>query len=129
MVGQLGIAQWTFATPVSDFGGYFENNSRFDDAKVDFYDRSGSLIGSQTATVPKDAQTWTWNGWHSDIPIGQIVITGNDVGFFNGFIWYDDFEANVAQIAAVPEPASWALLATGSLVVAPWVRRRFGRRS
>jgi hypothetical protein len=53
MVGQLGIAEWTFAQPVSQFGGYFENNSRFDDAVVDFYDRSGSLIDSLTATVPR----------------------------------------------------------------------------
>src|SRR6516165_6515382 len=29
MVGQLGIAEWTFAQPVSEFGGYFANNSRF----------------------------------------------------------------------------------------------------
>ena len=68
MVGQLGIAEWTFAQPISQFGGYFENNSRFDDAVVDFYDRSGSLIDSLTATIPKDAQDWTWNGWHSDTP-------------------------------------------------------------
>src|SRR5262245_11279002 len=90
MVGQLGIAEWTFAKPVSEFGGYFENNSRFDDAVVDFYDRSGSRIDSLTATIPKSAQTWTWNGWRSDTPIQSIVITGNDAGFLNGFIWYDD---------------------------------------
>src|SRR5947209_20055484 len=48
MVGQLGIARWTFSQPVSEFGGYFENNSRFDDAAVDFYDTGGSLIGSLT---------------------------------------------------------------------------------
>ena len=118
MVGQLGIAQWTFSTPVSDFGGYFENNSRFDDAVVDFYGQSGSLLGELTATVPHAAQMWTWNGWHSDIPIAQIVITGNDVGFLNGFIWYDDFQANVA-LSSVPEPASWALLATAFAVAAP----------
>ena len=41
MVGQLGIAEWTFATPVSQFGGYFANNSRFPDAVVDFYNHLG----------------------------------------------------------------------------------------
>ena len=35
----------TFATPISEFGGYFANNSRFPDAVVDFYDRAGALIG------------------------------------------------------------------------------------
>jgi hypothetical protein len=125
MVGQLGIAQWTFSSPVSDFGGYFENNSRFDDAVVDFYDKSGSLIDTLSATIPKDAQEWTWNGWHSDTPIGKIVITGNDAVFFHGFIWYDDFEVNVAS---VPEPSSWVLLATACLLSAPWACRRASSR-
>jgi hypothetical protein len=122
MVGQLGIAQWTFASPVSQFGGYFQNNSRFDDAVVDFYDHSGSLIGSLTATIPKGTSNWTWNGWHSDTPIAGIVITGNDTGFLNGFIWYDDFELTVAA-ASVPEPASWLLWAAATLLATPWVRR------
>jgi hypothetical protein len=124
MVGQLGIAEWTFAKPVSEFGGYFEDNSRFDDANVDFYDKSGTLIGSLTASVPKDAQMWTWNGWHSDTPIARLVITGNDAVFLHGFIWYDDFELNVAS-ASVPEPASWVLLASTSVFWAPYACRRF----
>jgi hypothetical protein len=123
MVGQLGIAEWTFSRPVSDFGGYFENNSRFDDANVDFYDKSGALLGSRSATVPKDAQTWTWNGWHSDTPTAKLVITGNDAVFLHGFIWYDDFEMNVAA-AGVPEPTSWALVASAAVFSAPWVFRR-----
>jgi hypothetical protein len=127
MVGQLGIAEWTFSTPVADFGGYFENNSRFDDAVVDFYDKSGTLIDTLSATIPKDAQTWTWNGWHSDTPIGKIVITGNDAVFLHGFIWYDDFEANVA-IASVPEPASWVPLVSACLLSVPWTCRRVLRK-
>jgi len=124
MVGQLGIAQWTFAQPVSEFGGYFANNSRFPDAVVDFYDVSGSLIGELNATIPNAPLTWTWNGWQSDTPIGKIMITGNDAGFLHGFIWYDDFELTVTS-TVVPEPASWALLAAASLVLAPWACRRF----
>jgi hypothetical protein len=123
MVGQLGIARWTFSSPVSEFGGYFQNNSRFDDAVVDFYDGSGSLLGELDATIPKATSNWTWNGWHSDIPISTIVITGNDVGFLNGFIWYDDFQANVA-LSSVPEPASWALLTVPCLVAATRACRR-----
>jgi hypothetical protein len=124
MVGQLGIAQWTFSTPISEFGGYFANNSRFPDAVVDFYTPSGTLISELSATIPDAALTWTWNGWSSATPIGRIVITGNDTGFLNGFIWYDDFQLTVAA-TAVPEPSSWSLLATASLIGALCARRRF----
>jgi hypothetical protein len=127
MVGQLGVAEWTFAVPVSEFGGYFANNSRFADAVVDFYDRSGSLIGELSATIPDADQTWTWNGWSSDTPIGRVVITGNDAGFLNGFIWYDDFELTPSS-SAVPEPASWVLLASASLILVPCASRRFYSR-
>ncbi len=127
MVGQLGSAEWTFAKPVSDFGGYFANNSRFNDATVEFFSTSGALRGTLDATIPNTPLTWTWNGWHSDTPIGSIVITGNDAGFLNGFIWYDDFELNT--VAAVPEPASMTLLAAAGLVSAHWAwRRRLIRR-
>jgi hypothetical protein len=103
MIGQLAIAEWSFATPVSRFGGYWENNSRFDDARVDFYDSNGILFDTETATVPRTAQAWTWNGWESEVPIGKIVVAGNDTGFLNGFIWYDDMEVVAAP---VPEPSA-----------------------
>jgi|SRR6516225_5299798 hypothetical protein len=93
MMGQLGISLWNFATPVTQFGGYFANNSRFDDAQVDFYDECGNLIDSVTATAPNSGD-WTWNGWESDVPIKYIIVTGNDVEYFNGFIWFDDVRVN-----------------------------------
>src|SRR3954467_14795784 len=37
MCGQLGIADWTFTTPVSRFGGYWENNSHADNATAEFF--------------------------------------------------------------------------------------------
>jgi hypothetical protein len=110
MLGQLGISEWEFNDPLLQFGGYFANNSRFDDARVDLFDVNGALINSVTATVPKARfpQDWTWNGWKSDVPIKRIVITGNDVEFVNGFIWFDDVQAN-----PVPEPSSLVLLGSG----------------
>ncbi len=99
MLGQLGISEWVFKTPVIRFGGYFQNNSRFDDAIVDFYDVDNGLIGSMTASVPKNLRAWTWNGWQSEVPIHRMVVTGNDVVFLNGFIWFDD-----VRVTAAPPP-------------------------
>jgi hypothetical protein len=99
MLGQLGISEWIFSTSLIKFGAYFANNSRFDDARVDFYDASDTLIGSETARVPKSLRGWTWNGWQSAVPIHRLVITGKDAGFLHGFIWFDD-------VQAVPAPQS-----------------------
>jgi hypothetical protein len=122
MIGQLAISEWSFATPVSRFGGYWENNSRFDDARVDFYDANGALLDTETALVPKAAQAWNWNGWESEVPIGRIVVTGNDVAFLNGFIWYDDMEVVPAR---VPEPTVVLLAAgAGYALLAVLTRRR-----
>jgi hypothetical protein len=85
--------------PISRFGAYFQNNSRFDDATVDFYDVDNQLIGSVTATVPKSLRAWTWNGWQSDVPIRRVVVTGNDTAFLHGFIWFDD-----VTVTTVPPP-------------------------
>jgi hypothetical protein len=101
MLGQIGISEWVFSAPLTKFGAYLANNSRFDDAKVDFYDVNDTLIGSQTARVPKSLRGWTWNGWQSDVPIHRLVVTGNDAGFMHGFIWFDD-----VQVFTAPLPAS-----------------------
>jgi hypothetical protein len=113
MFGQIGISKWDFNDPVVQFGGYFGNNSRFDDARDDVFDVNGALIDSVTATVPKAEfpQDWTWNGWQSDVPIKSFFVTGNDTEFLNGFIWFDDVQANTSL--AVPEPSSLALLGSG----------------
>jgi RNA polymerase sigma factor (sigma-70 family) len=101
MLGQVGISEWVFSTPLTKFGAYFANNSRFDDASVDFYDVNDTLIGSETARVPKSLRRWTWNGWQSGVPIHRLVITGKDAEFLHGFIWFDD-----VQVATAPRPAS-----------------------
>jgi hypothetical protein len=117
MLGQLGISEWEFTEPVVQFGGYFGNNSRFDDARIDFFDVNGGLIDSLTVTVPKARfpQDWTWNGWQSDVPIKSFVVTGNDTVFVSGFIWFDDVQATPASV--IPEPSSLALFGWSGLVV------------
>lgn len=119
--GQIGISEWTFDLPISRFGGYWENNSRFDNAVVQFFDSGNNLIGSTTATVPRFAQAWTWNGWQSTTPISKLTVTGNDVEFLNGFIWWEDFNVTVAS---VPEPGTWALLGLACLAAGGYVIHR-----
>ena len=121
MLGQIGITQWDFHTPVSRFGAYFENNSRFDDVVVDFYDSNYNLIGTRTATSAIDSQTWTWNGWESDIPIARIVTTGNDTDFWGGFVWFEDAELS---FAAIPEPSGLIVIAAMGFAVVNTRKRR-----
>lgn len=125
--GQIGISEWTFTQPLSRFGAYWENNSRFDDAVATFYDVSNHLIATLTVNDPKAAQAWTWNGWQFDTPVSRFVITGNDTDFFGGFIWYDDATAVFA--VAVPEVSSVIMLGSCALAIAgiAWYRSRGSR--
>jgi hypothetical protein len=107
MLGQIGISEWVFSTPLTKFGAWFANNSRFDDAKVDFYDVKDSLIGSARARIPKSLGGWSWNGWQSGVPIRRVVVTGNDAGFMNGFIWFDD-----VQVVTAPQPPPGTMTTT-----------------
>jgi hypothetical protein len=111
MLGQIGISEWEFSTPLTKFGAWFANNSRFDDATVDFYDVNGSLIGSARARVPKSLRGWTWNGWQSDVPIHRLVVTGSDAGFMHGFIWFDD-----VQVVTALQPVSTITCSTNIAV-------------
>ena len=108
MMGQLGIGQWDFNTPVTRFGGWWENNSGADDATLEFYDVNNVLIGEMIANVSVSAQQWQWNGWESDTPISRIVVTGN--GIINGFLWYENM-----QIDLVPTPGALALFCLAGL--------------
>lgn len=119
MMGQLSVLEWVFDQPVSRFGGWWENNSRFDDANVEFFNASGGSMGTLVATVPEAGQAWVWNGWQSDTGIKRILVTGNDTEFLSGFIWYEDVQA----VAAVPEPGTVALLAPLALFL---LKRRRG---
>jgi hypothetical protein len=119
MMGQLGIADWVFATPAVRFGGYWENNSGANDATVSFFDSADNLLGTVVASVPVSGQQWVWNGWESDAPFVRVHVVGN--GVINGFIWYEN-----VQLTRVPEPsgAGAALAGGGTLLVGRRRRRR-----
>jgi hypothetical protein len=112
MLGQVGISEWVFRTPLTKFGAYFANNSRFDDAKVDFYDANDRLIDSARARAPKSFRGWSWNGWQSRVPIHRVVVTGNDAGFMHGFIWFDD-----VQVVTAPQPPAGGITGTANIAV------------
>ena len=121
-VGHFEVTEWIFHRPILQFGGYFENNSRFDDIVVEFYGGNNQLLGTRTAIAPIDAQAWTWNGWQSDDPIHRITTAGNDVVFQHGFVWYDDMEISFAP---VPEPSTGGILCL--MATSFLVRRRRSR--
>jgi hypothetical protein len=118
MCGQLGIADWTFTTPVTRFGGYWENNSHADDATAEFFDANGVLFDTRVVPVSTSLQQWQWNGWDfGDTPVSKIRVTGN--GLINGFIWYENMEL----VQVTPEPGVCAIVVAPLMLLARRVRR------
>ena len=112
MMGQLGVADWTFPAPATRFGGWWENNSGADHATVQFFDAADNPLATLVADVPAAAQRWTWNGWQSDTPVARIRVTGN--GLINGFLWYENLQLDVIPEPACTAPLVLALLAVGN---------------
>lgn len=112
-----GPQEWLFPTPVRRIGSYFNNNSGANDATVEFFGPSGQPLGTRVADIRAPGNTWTWNGWESDVPISRMLISGN--GALNGFIWMDDME-----LSFTPAPGSALALAAGAMLARS--RRRVG---
>ena len=125
MMGQLTVMEWVFNDPIEKLGGYFENNSFEDDVTFEFFDQQDNLIDTKIGSTPWALDTWTWNGWESDVPIYRAVSTGNNATLLNGFVWYDDLEISFAQV--VPEPGQVTLLSL--LLIGVAARRRNRRRT
>jgi len=115
MMGQLGIMDWTFTTPIRRFGAFIENNSGKDGGTAFFYDAADNLLGSLEVSALAKAQKWTWNGWESDTPFKRIQVVGN--GLINGFLWYEN-----VRVSEIPNGSTVMLIMAGLPVT--WRRRR-----
>ncbi len=100
---------YSFLTPGRSFGGYFATNSNAGGATAYFYGLDHLLIGSQSITVPTGG-SWTWNGWNSDVPFGEVKIVGNYAG--GGFVMQDNM-----QFIAVPASGSLALASLAAVTI------------
>ncbi|MCL4740980.1 MAG: PEP-CTERM sorting domain-containing protein [Phycisphaerales bacterium] len=100
-----------FATPVTDFGGYWGAAEVFGNPSApiqfDFYDANGGLVGSTTEHYADFSGTLHWFGWNFNSigPVKTVVYTGD-------FVVNDGLQANL-----VPTPASLALAGLGVLAL------------
>jgi hypothetical protein len=95
----------TFDNPVSQFGGYFGNNSpNAANFTATFYDASDNVIGMETFPQANDC-VWVWHGW--SIAPGATRATFVNDQWGGAFIMMDDLEATLdtgggITIACVP---------------------------
>lgn len=118
--GSLQPVQLLFDHPIASFGGWFTTNSLMPtgDVTAQFYDPTGSLIGTEMADVPPGGP-WVWNGWSAGkAEIVKIVITGRDQ---DAYVQLDDLE--LSHVATVPEPSSLLLCAAGAGLLLVRLRR------
>jgi len=97
-------AEFTFDTPVVQFGGYFAaGHPGAPGVTMDLFDASGTLIESVQADVAVDC-AWTWAGWSSPMPVARVVVRGNAAPGVGGFIGMDDMQASTTPPAPPPPP-------------------------
>jgi len=106
------IATLTFATPITDFGGYWRAFT--DEAQYmvfNFFNCAGDLAG-QESILSQNESPLVWHGWHYAQPIKTVT--------FDGLM----MAADGLQANPVPEPRAWVLLAAAGLALAGWQSRR-----
>ncbi|GAB5494969.1 MAG: hypothetical protein Phyf2KO_00490 [Phycisphaerales bacterium] len=96
-----GFAEFEFATPIAEFGGYFGTADNLSGGSITFYDENDAVISSEAFELPLN--DWGWHGWSSTTPISRISIAGN-VNPGTPIV-FDDL-----RLTYVPAPASAVLL-------------------
>lgn len=100
-----------FATPVSDFGGYWGAFTSVYDGDpaliaISFYDATDALLATQVASYSRPSDgVLEWHGWSSTVPIKRISFVEHRVA------------VDSMQASPVPEPTSLLLFAITCLVL------------
>jgi hypothetical protein len=107
-----GTTRIDFASPVSQFGGYWASASTTIPIMFSFYNAQGSLVGTDSVlySAPNNNGTPEWFGWNSVVGISRIDYSGS---------WVVN---DSLRFTNVPEPSSATLL---SLATCIFVTLRF----
>ena len=91
----IGSVIFLFNESVTEFGGYFSTVEATPGATIVFRDKNDAEIATLPMTcVPA---VWTWQGWHSDTPIGSVEIIGVGAPPFSGALDFDDLRVTLAS--------------------------------
>jgi hypothetical protein len=121
---EVGTMTFDFATPVAgvlaemNWAAPSSSNGRSIFASI--FDTSGALLETKVFSTNGDTNTVTpgyWGFHRSAANIGRLTLS-------NGYIGARDFSTTTDLLAAVPEPASWALMIAGFGLVGSAMRRR-----
>ena len=112
-VGSLDIA----VTPGFNKIGLYVGQATGFSLDVSFYDAGSNLLGTLVAAGPGDGVAFV--GWESVADIASIRI-GNTLA--NGYVI--SAQSGYFERAAVPEPASWAMMIAGMGIAGAAMRRR-----
>ena len=109
----------TFAGDVSAFGGYWGNSDiGGGTVRLTFFDASGNSVGSDAFQYNHSSNAdgvLDWHGW-------QFAGTGIRSLTYQGFFVVND-GLQATQVAAIPEPEIYAMMAVG-LGLVGWAGRR-----
>jgi hypothetical protein len=112
----------TFAGDVSAFGGYWGNyglNLGGGSIRLTFFDASGNILGSDSFLYNHTANSdgvLDWHGW-------QFAGAGIRSLSYEGLFVVNDGLQATTQVAAIPEPEIYAMLAVG-LGLVGWAGRK-----
>jgi hypothetical protein len=108
-----------YTAPVTAFGLDLQGYAGYSGSGlISVYDTAGVLLSATNVQAGYDGAS-SFFGWQNAGGIGRVVIAAGG----NGYIMIDNHGYGANAIAAVPEPATWALMIVGFGFVGAAVRR------